>query len=61
MDFATSHRRLLRADAEQRDALEALIGAAEFAERQAGWRSKLAAIEEGLLRRELFVATPDLA
>jgi SAM-dependent methyltransferase len=61
MDFATSHRRLLRADAERQDALEALIGAAEFAERQAGWRSKLAAIEDGLLRRELFVATPDLA
>jgi SAM-dependent methyltransferase len=61
MDFAASHRRLLRADAERQDALEALIGAAEFAERQAGWRSKLAAIEDGLLRRELFVATPDSA
>jgi SAM-dependent methyltransferase len=61
MDFAASHRRLLRADAERQDALEALIGAAEFAERQAEWRSKLAAIEDGLLRRELFVATPDLA
>jgi SAM-dependent methyltransferase len=61
MDFATSCRRLLRADAERQDALEALIGVAEFAERQAGWRSKLAAIEEGLLRRELFVITPGLA
>jgi SAM-dependent methyltransferase len=60
MDFATSCRRLLRADAERREALEALIGTAEFADRQAGWRSKLAAIEKGLLRRELFVATPDL-
>ena len=53
MDFATSCRRLLRADAERQDALAALIGATEFTERQAGWRSKLAAIEEGLLRREL--------
>jgi SAM-dependent methyltransferase len=61
MDFATSCHRLLRADAERQDTLAALIGAAEFAERQAGWRSKLAAIEEGLLRRELFVVAPDLA
>jgi SAM-dependent methyltransferase len=61
MDYAASCRRLLRADGERKDALQALIGAAEFAERQTGWRSKLAALEEGLLRRELFVARPDLA
>ncbi len=61
IDFAASCRRQLRADEERRDALETLIGASEFAERLAGWRSKIAAIEEGLLRRELFVASPDPA
>jgi hypothetical protein len=39
--------------------LEALIGPSEFAERQAEWRSKLMALDAELLRRELFVATPD--
>jgi len=58
LDFGTSCRRQLQADTERRDALEALIGTSEFAERQVGWRSKLTAIEDGLLRRELFIATP---
>lgn len=58
-DFGASCRRQVQVDMERKDALEALIGASEFAERQAGWRSKLKAIEDGLLRRELFVATPD--
>ena len=61
MGFAASCRRLLRAEEERKDALQALLGAAEFGERQAGWRSKLAALEDGLLRRELFVARPDSA
>ncbi|MGH6894146.1 MAG: class I SAM-dependent methyltransferase [Dongiaceae bacterium] len=60
-DYAASCRRQLQADKERKDALETLIGASEFAERQAEWRSKLTAIEDGLLRRELFVATPDRA
>jgi SAM-dependent methyltransferase len=59
-DYASSIRRQLSADEELGDALKGLIGAAEFAERQAEWRSKLAAIDEGLLRRELFVAMPDV-
>jgi ubiquinone/menaquinone biosynthesis C-methylase UbiE len=59
-DYAASIRRQLGADEEQEDALKALIGPVEFAERQAEWRSKLAAVDEGLLRRELFVATPDV-
>ncbi len=58
-DYAASCRRQLQADTERKDALRALIGASEFAERQADWRSKVAAIDDGLLRRELFVATPD--
>lgn len=59
--YADSVRRFIRADGEFKDGLEALLGAAEFAERQAGWHSELRAIEEGLLRRDLFVATPALA
>ncbi len=61
MDYAVSCRRQIDADAERKDALETVIGGAAFAERQAGWRSKLAAIEDGLLRREIFVARPSLA
>ncbi len=61
MTSADSIRRLIRADSEHKDELEALLGVAEFAERQAGWRAELGAIEEGLLRRDLFVATPTLA
>ena len=60
-DYAASCRRQLRADEEQKDALETLIGASEFAERQIGWRSKLKALSDGLLRRELFMAAQSLA
>jgi len=59
--YADSVRRLIRADSEFKDELEALLGVAEFAERLAGWRAELGAIEESLLRRDLFVATPALA
>ncbi len=61
MDYAASCRRQLRADEARKDQLVKLIGAAEFAERLADWRSKLIALKDGLLRRELFVATPDTA
>ena len=57
-DYAASCRRTLRAEEEHKDALASLIGAAEFAERHGGWRSKLAAVEDGLIRRDLFLATP---
>jgi cyclopropane fatty-acyl-phospholipid synthase-like methyltransferase len=56
--YGSSVRRQLRADRELKDDLEPLLGVAEFAERQAGWRCELSAIEDGLLRRDLFVATP---
>ncbi len=58
MAFAASYRRQLEADEAHEDGLVALIGASEFAERLAGWRSKLAALGDNLLRRELFAATP---
>jgi phosphoethanolamine N-methyltransferase len=58
-DYITSCRRQLRAEEEWKEPLAALIGASELAERQAGWRSKLMALDAELLRRELFVAAPD--
>ena len=56
--YAASCRHQLHADEVQKDGLVALIGASEFAERLDGWRSKLPAIYDNLLRRELFVAVP---
>ena len=50
--------RQLAADEAHRTALEDLLGAAELAERLAGWRSKLDVIEDGHLRRYIFVAVP---
>lgn len=58
-DYTASCRRQLRADESRQPALEQLIGSAELADRLAGWRSKIAALDTGLLRRELFVATTD--
>ena len=59
--YAASIHRFMRADGEFKDQLEALVGTTKFADRQAGWRSELRAVEEGFLRRDLFVATPTLA
>jgi len=56
--YAGSCRRQLSADEAQKEGLVALIGAGEFAERVAEWRSKLAAMGDDLLRRELFAAVP---
>ncbi len=61
MDYAASCRRNLRADEERKEGLQMLIGAPAFAERQVGWRSKITALDEGLLRRELFVGAPNLS
>ncbi len=58
--YADSVQRLIRADSEFKDELKALLGAAKFAERQAGLHSELRAIEAGHLRRDLFVASPTL-
>ncbi len=58
LDYVASCSRQLRADEERKDALTTLIGATELGERLADWRSKLSVLNEGLLRRELFVASP---
>ena len=57
-DYAESCRRQLRADEEHESALAELFGRAAYDERQAGFESKIAALGEGLLRRELHVAAP---
>jgi ubiquinone/menaquinone biosynthesis C-methylase UbiE len=56
--YAATVRDFMRADAVLADELKALLGAAEFAERQAGWQTQLKGLEDGLVRRDLFVATP---
>ncbi len=56
--YGAACRRQLQADDERKSELESLIGAAEVAERMLGWQSKLMAIDDGLLRRYLFVAEP---
>jgi hypothetical protein len=58
--YASTIRRQIHADSEFGSELEQLLGAAQFADRQAGWQTELAAIEAGLIRRDLFVATPTL-
>jgi len=58
MTYADRVRRQLDADEAHKDRLVALIGASDFAERVAGWRPKLAALGDNLLRRELFEAEP---
>ena len=55
--YANSCVRQIQADEDHEHELAALIGPDEFAERLAGWRGKLAAIRDGLFRRELFVAS----
>ena len=54
-EYAASCQRQLNADKEQKDALTKLIGTVEYADRQANWAAKLIAINDGLLRRELFI------
>jgi cyclopropane fatty-acyl-phospholipid synthase-like methyltransferase len=58
--YASWTHRQIQADREFKNELEALLGVTEFADRLADWRSQLDAIEEGLLRRDLFMAIPTL-
>jgi len=58
-DYTASCRRQLSADRRQEYRLIQLIGAAAYAERTSGWRSKLAALDDSLLQRCLYVARPD--
>jgi cyclopropane fatty-acyl-phospholipid synthase-like methyltransferase len=58
LDYAATCSRQLQADKKFKSTLEALIGTSASAERLSEWRSQLEAIEDGLLRRELFLARP---
>ncbi len=54
--FAESVMRQLEADELFVEGLKTLFNAGEISARLADWRSKLSAIQDGLLRREYFVA-----
>jgi len=56
--YEASLRRQLQADEARRSALEELMGRALVTDRLAHWRHELAALDEGLLRRELYLAVP---
>lgn len=53
-NFAATYRRLMDAEACEADTLLELFGETGLAERQAGQREKFCAIDDGLLRREIF-------
>ena len=57
-EFGETVGRVLRAEEARSDDLSEFLGKAEFAERMARRRNKIQAIEDGLIRRELIVATP---
>ena len=58
LDYAASCQRQVKAEKENKGNLIAAIGASEYSERQARWESKLSVLDDRLLRRELFAATP---
>jgi len=58
-DYAQSCERQRLADQKWQEPLEELLGVSAYAERGSGWTTKLAALGDGLIRRELFVVVPD--
>lgn len=56
--YAASCKRQLEVDETQEHELAPLIGKDEYSQRVSGWRAKLSAIGDELLRRELFLAVP---
>ena len=56
-EYARTARRLLREEEARADGLSDLLGDAAYSERLAERRRTIQAIEEGLIRRELFGAT----
>lgn len=57
-DYAASCRRQIKAMVDNSHDLIAVIGAADYADRLKRHKSKLLVLRDGLLQRELFVATP---
>ena len=58
LDYAASCRRQAKAEKDNKDSVIAVIGASDYADRQAQGALKLVAFEDGLIRRDFFVATP---
>ena len=58
-DYARSCERQRLADQKWQQPLEELIGVSAYAERWSGWMTKIVALADGLIRRELFVVIPD--
>jgi ubiquinone/menaquinone biosynthesis C-methylase UbiE len=57
-DYGATVRHLLREQEARAARMTALLGEAEFADRRAAKRANIQVIEDGLLKRELFVVTP---
>ncbi len=58
-EFAASCGRQIEAFAAQEEALVELLGKDEYRQRVINWRTKLDTINDGLLRRNLFLITPN--
>ncbi|MDJ0897143.1 MAG: methyltransferase domain-containing protein [Alphaproteobacteria bacterium] len=56
--YAAACDRQIQADQDHAQDLAALIGPDQVAERMASWLRNVAALRDGLFRRELFVASP---
>ena len=56
--FGKSTERQIEADIASEEPLAALLGDKEYNQRMAGWKSKLAAIKDGLLQRNLYLTQP---
>lgn len=59
--FCETMQRQLDADIAHRESLETLLDSDAVEERILMWQSKLSAVQDGLLRREVFVVRPDRA
>ena len=51
-------RQFIASDNERGEELIELLGQSDFDDRQSLWHARLSGLREGLLRRQLFVATP---
>lgn len=58
-EFAASCQRMMEAEVMHADELRALLGPALYGERKDNLQRRHAGASEGLLRREIFVASPD--
>jgi SAM-dependent methyltransferase len=57
-EFASMIQRQLDVDREQRDGMEAVMGAADYSDRQNSYEFKFTAASDRIIRRSLFVTVP---